>query len=159
MIPYRHLLSSVPSPENPLRPRKAPMSQLQPFWTRMQISRCSNDRIAQDLPTVQPLGGSRHGLGLVSGVIHDLQVRVNRLALLTPRVLSQSDGLEDLSPPPTIANAKELGPNMRQPKDTNTPETYASNLGDLLIIDSEPRHSVGSYWRQLAAQVRLILDR
>lgn len=75
------------------------------------------------------------------------------------RVLSQSDGLEDLVPTSIIANAKELEPNLRQPKDTSTPETYASNLGDLLIVDSEPRHSVGSYWRQLAAQVRLILDR
>lgn len=85
----------------------------------------------------------------VSADIHDLRDRVNRLELLMSRLLSPSSGIEVLNSTPPAANTKET--NLRQTQDT--PEEYVSKLGDLLIIDSEPRHFVGSYWRQLAAQV------
>lgn len=93
------------------------------------------------------LTGSAHSVQ-VNEEIQDLRDRVNRLELSMSRLLSQAGGTDISNSAPVALNSKT---NLRQTQDA--PEEYVSKLGELLIINSEPRHFVGSYWRQLAAQV------
>ncbi|EFW16229.1 conserved hypothetical protein [Coccidioides posadasii str. Silveira] len=81
---------------------------------------------------------------------HDeLRNRVSQLESLVSKLVAHCGGLAAVSSTNTPPESETLPSGSR-----DVSEGVISDLGDLLIIDSEPRHMVGSYWRKLAAQHR-----
>ncbi|KMU74830.1 hypothetical protein CISG_00760 [Coccidioides immitis RMSCC 3703] len=81
---------------------------------------------------------------------HDeLRNRVSHLESLVSKLVAHCGGLAAVSSTNTPPESETLPSGSR-----DVSEGVISDLGDLLIIDSEPRHMVGSYWRKLAAQHR-----